>query len=82
MNPLQKSYRAFIESVCQMYGRPEMRAPLVEGFSALCEGMTPGNIELVKYFRNLNIEGDKNDEPKGFRDEETFWEDCTQFSGS
>jgi len=41
MNSLQKSYRSFIESVCQMYGRPEMSVPLVEGLEALIESATP-----------------------------------------
>ena len=41
MNPMQKSYRSFVESVCQLYGRPEMADPLVEGFDALLESATP-----------------------------------------
>lgn len=49
------------------------------GGNALQEGMTPGNLDLVRYFRNLDIEGDMNDAPKGFRDEETFWEPRPHF---
>jgi hypothetical protein len=41
--------------------------------------MTPGNLDLVRYFRNLDIEGDKDDKPKSFRDEENFWEPKPHF---
>lgn len=37
MNSLQKSYHAFIESVCTELGCMELARPLQEGFSALCE---------------------------------------------
>ena len=37
MNPMQKSYRAFIESVCTEFGCTDAIRPLQEGFSALCE---------------------------------------------
>lgn len=37
MNSLQKSYNAFIESVCAELGCREMAHPLQEGFFALCE---------------------------------------------
>lgn len=53
MNSLQKSYRAFIESVCAELGCSQLAHPLQEGFAALCESMTPGNLDLVRYFRNL-----------------------------
>lgn len=79
MNSQQKSYHAFIESVCTELGCKELARPLQEGLSALCEGMTPGNLDLVRYFRDLDIEGDRNDVPKGFRDEETFWEPRPHF---
>lgn len=50
---MQKSYSAFIESVCQMYGRPEMYVPLVDGFSALCESMyTYPTQKLHHYFKH------------------------------
>lgn len=56
MNPLQKSYRAFIESVCAELGCRELARPLREGFSAICEasGMAmPDEIEQ----RNLDMVG-------------------------
>lgn len=53
MNPMQKSYRAFVESVCVEFECTGAIRPLQEGFSALCENMTHGNMELVRYFRNL-----------------------------
>lgn len=37
MNSLQKSYHAFIESVCAELGCRELARPLQEGFAALCE---------------------------------------------
>ena len=37
MNSLQKSYYAFIESVCTELGCSEMVHPLQEGFAVLCE---------------------------------------------
>ena len=37
MNSLQKSYHAFIESVCNEFGCTDAIHPLQEGFSALCE---------------------------------------------
>ena len=37
MNPMQKSYRAFIESVCAEFECTGAIRPLQEGFSALCE---------------------------------------------
>lgn len=53
MNPMQKSYSSFIESVCKQFDCADAIRPLQEGFDALCESMTPGNQELVRYFRNL-----------------------------
>ena len=53
MNPMQKSYGSFIESVCKQFDCTGAIRPLQEGFDALCESMTPGNQELVRYFRNL-----------------------------
>jgi hypothetical protein len=40
MNPMQKSYRAFIESVCTEFGCTDAIRPLQEGFSAMCEADT------------------------------------------
>lgn len=40
MNALQKSYRAFIESVCNKIGCTDAIHPLQEGFAALCEADT------------------------------------------
>lgn len=37
MNSLQKSYRAFIESVCKRFDCTDAIRPLQEGFAALCE---------------------------------------------
>ena len=53
MNPMQKSYSSFIESVCKQFDCTGAIRPLQDGFDALCESMTPGNQELVRYFRNL-----------------------------
>ena len=53
MNPMQKSYSSFIESVCKQFDCTDAIRPLQDGFDALCESMTPGNQELVRYFRNL-----------------------------
>ena len=39
MNTLQKSYNAFIESVCNEFGCTDAIHPLQEGFSALCESV-------------------------------------------
>ena len=33
-------YRTFIESICAMYGHPDMASPLTEGFNAFCESYT------------------------------------------
>lgn len=37
MNPMQKSYDSFIESVCKQFDCTDAIRPLQEGFSALCE---------------------------------------------
>lgn len=37
MNPMQKSYNAYIESVCNEFGCTDATHPLQEGFAALCE---------------------------------------------
>lgn len=79
MESMEAQYKAFIESVCGEFGCTDAIHPLQEGFDALCESMTTGNQELVRYFRNLDIAGGKNDEPKGFRDEETFWDPKPHF---
>ena len=53
---MQEDYltcHSFIESVCAELGCRELARPLREGFSVLCESMTPGNLELARYFRNL-----------------------------
>ena len=59
MNSLQKSYRAFIESVCRLYGRPEMSVPLVEGLEALAEATTTGitRMRLPEEFRKTVADG-------------------------
>ena len=61
MNPMQKSYSSFIESVCKQFDCTDAIRPLQEGFDALCESMTPGNQELVRYFRNLKPSGMQKD---------------------
>jgi len=63
MNRIQEQYGIFIESTCRELGWPGLARPLREGFdllyahetagSAMMEGMTPGNLDLVRYFRNL-----------------------------
>lgn len=40
MNPMQKSYSSFVESVCKQFGCTDAIRPLQEGFSALCEADT------------------------------------------
>lgn len=40
MNPMQKSYRSFVESVCAEFGCTDAIRPLQEGFGALCEADT------------------------------------------
>ena len=37
MNPIQKSYSSFIESVCKQFDCTDAIRPLQDGFSALCE---------------------------------------------
>ena len=49
MNSLQKSYHAFIESVCTEIGCMELARPLQEGFSAWCEAS--GKIH-ISYFED------------------------------
>ena len=79
MNSLHKSYHAFIESVCAELGCGELARPLQEGLAAICEGITPGTLDLVRYFRNLDIEGEEDDSPLSFRDEENFWDPRPHF---
>ena len=62
MNRLQSNFNTFIESICSQYGCKDAIGPLQEGFAALCESMTPGNIELVKYFRGLRPSGKEYDQ--------------------
>lgn len=40
MNPMQKSYRSFVESVCTQFDCTGAIRPLQEGFAALCEADT------------------------------------------
>lgn len=40
MNPMQKSYSSFVESVCKQFGCTDAIRPLQEGFGALCEADT------------------------------------------
>ena len=85
MNEIQEQVSNFIESTCTELGCSDMVRPLVEGFEVLCsqeslvEGMNKGNLDLVRYFRKLNIEGEEDDRPLSFRDEETFWDPKPHF---
>lgn len=89
MNRIQEQYGIFIESTCRELGWPGLARPLREGFdllyahetagSAMMEGMNPGNLDLVRYFRNLDIKGEEDDRPLSFRDEENFWDPRPHF---
>lgn len=41
MNKQQKTYSAFIESICNKFNCPEMTPALKEGFQAYCEAIAP-----------------------------------------
>ena len=85
MVAIHEQYGKFVESTCAELGCPEMAGAILEAYMALyspgilLEGMNPGNLDLVRYFRNLDIEGEEDDRPLDFRDEETFWEPKPHF---
>lgn len=85
MVPIHEQYGKFVESTCMELGCPEMAGAIIEAYLALyapgilLEGMNPGNMDLVRYFRNLDIVGKRRDRPSSFRDEENFWKPTPHF---
>lgn len=55
MNPMQKSYRAFIESVCAEFECTGAIRPLQEGFSALCETRYTYPTQKLHHYLNHTV---------------------------
>ena len=54
MNMHQKTYAAFLESVCNKFNCPEMAPALKEGFQALCESMSDTRQTELPFAERVN----------------------------
>lgn len=55
MNPMQKSYRSFIESVCKQFACTDAIRPLQEGFAALCEARYTYPTQKLHHYFNHTV---------------------------
>jgi hypothetical protein len=53
MNTYQKSYTAFMESVCNQFNCKEALPVLTEGFNALCEAVDPNIVQDISTAENI-----------------------------
>ena len=63
MNKQQKTYTAFIESICKKFNRPEMAPALEEGFRAFCEADATVNENgiTIEHLGDINVILDPTD---------------------